>query len=125
VARATTTLKRAVLRVILGEHERASTPLKDLLHAGLTGHVEQARNGSPIMVGTSAGGASASFAIPQGVHLLSEVELAELFSELIDLYEQAIQGIEGTPTDTTVGAAMLGQLNPVRAFRADFRSLER
>lgn len=115
---------RAVLRAILGEHERSSTPLVDLLHAGLTGHVEQARNGSAVMVGTAAGGATASFALPPSAHLLSEVELAELFSDLLDLYESAA-ATEGANSDAAVASAMLTQLTPARSFRADFRCLQR
>ena len=83
-------------------------------------------NGGLVLVGAAQNGHSTSFALPANSSGITPSAVAELCSEMLDLYDsaRAILVAAGTlaPSDDVIYAAMLVRLQPVKSFRPNFEA---
>lgn len=80
---------------------------------------------SSVSSNNGAGGRSTSFSVPNSAQFegVNPVSIAEMWRELIDLFDDTYTALGGTPTDTQVKTEMMGLLKPCREIANDFSTL--
>jgi hypothetical protein len=80
-----------------------------------------------VLVGGSMGGKSVSYSIPSVIGTLSQGELTQMLSDLIDLYESVNTLLISSgiliPSDAEIFAEMLNRLKPVTSFQKSFQTI--
>lgn len=111
--------KRALLRCIKWGSESAGISLEAALKAAMLARYSESSKGR-FLIGTSGNGTSVSFAVPTG---LNPVDILETLEELYALYTLTEDADGGTPTDATVFATMLDELQEADSFFGDYTLL--
>lgn len=73
----------------------------------------------------AAGGQSTSFSVPNSQQFegVNPVSIAEMWRDLIDLFDATETALGGTPTDTAIKTEMMGLLKPCTGYENDFSLL--
>jgi len=114
----TTAYARIFLRSLCWQREATGTPLIELLRCTAQARLDDTATGQTI-TGSSANGASVSFATPGG-RALTPTDLVELCSHLLDLYDAAVVALGEEASDADLCAWMLDRITDNRRTVADF-----
>jgi hypothetical protein len=123
---ASTAYKRLFLRGIKWDAGSNAGALLAALTTAARGSIQQTRQGRAI-IGTSAAGRSVSFLLPSSGQGVTQTDIAELISELLDLYESSNTALVSagiaTPTTDQIYTEMLSRLVAVTEFTTDYSGM--
>lgn len=119
MARFPSGFKRSILRRIKSSIAASGLTLREALEAvsiEISAHAE----GGYLVQSTSGAGHSNSFFVPMGMGAgLTPVTLAELYEELLDIYDAAAYALDSEDQDA-IFSEMLDRLRGVRRVRVNF-----
>lgn len=121
-----TDYKQLFLRSLKWDAEESGASLFSTLKTAARAKLTNV-SGGKVLVGVSANGKTATYALPQSGIAIDASDLAVLMGELINRYEETVtllvaRGV-ATPTDAQILTEMLALLQPVREVRNDYSSL--
>lgn len=120
--RASTSFVRLFLRGLAWDAETNATTLAATLKAAAQARLTESSKGK-VLIGSASNGTQVTYSLPPIGGLASE-DIAEVLSNLLDRVD-AIRAETPSATDAAVLAALLVDLQPVRAVRQDFGALSR
>lgn len=116
-------IKRLFVRVIYTGLAESGLSLSDTLMDLATGSYTETSKGK-FITGSSAAGRTVSFQVPPAGRGLTQLEVAEIISELLDLYDETRAALvaygTASPTDAQIYAEMMDRLQQRRVVRSDF-----
>ena len=126
MANVSTSFKRAFLRSLFWDSEKAGTTLYDALKDALQSKVQHVGQGL-FLVGSTAKGHSVAYQIPSDGRGYSPSEILESIEELLTRYENAVSALIAagtpTPTDSQIQTEMLALLTAITEVYSDYTEL--
>ena len=115
-----TPFKRFLLRSIYDGAKRSGASLTEALTAALVSNYGDMGRGR-IVTGTTVGGHSVSFQIPQLGYHVTPANVLEAIEELLSLVELTEDATPAPANDAATFATVLRELQPVTEFTTDHR----
>lgn len=114
--------KRLFLRSLLWSAEEAGISLFDALKDAAKAKLEATGDG-PVLVGSSANGASVTYQLPSSGPTPSD--LVGLIAQLLDLYYLAVAELGSEANDSELVEWMMGRIRSIRHLSSNFRGLQK